>query len=430
MTATLWTDYLPRYTALISSPAQLVTLKQATTPAQLLAMLKRLWQCEQLSDDVLLSLIHQLNQQPLDSAALQLAGHWLPWQYLPATGHPASQAGAQTEVAVPTDVAAAGRVRWLLPVGHPTQPFLADYLSDCRQQLLLNQIIIPCCSQAVLLAQAKPLPRCQPALFIGHLSRCGSTLLAGVLAEADDSLVLSEPPLLTDILLDAQFEPALQHQLLSACVDLQAAAFPTRPALVIKWNAWDLLHWSKISACYPAVRTLFVMREPLEILASQQKSAGRHMSGDPTLGVLHPVFNAHLPDDSLLARQIAVLRVLLEALLQLMRQPSLWQPSLWQQAPGRHGAVLLDYQQLQEANLLALTEQLGFTLTDVVRVRQRLQFDAKAPDRRFSADSAAKRQQFSAPERALIQQQLSGLYQQLAQQQADFPIRQEQQYVG
>lgn len=401
MAAEICRRYVALYVALISSPTQLAQLREAATPAQLLGRLKVLWQCEQLTDDALLSLLHQLNQQPLSGAGLQLAGLWLPWQYLPAT-------------AAQSDSVRSIRVRWLLPVGHPTQPFLADYLSDCRQQLLLNQIITPCCSLAELLEQAKPLPCCQPAVFIGHLSRCGSTLLAGVLAEADNSLVLSEPPLLTDVLLETQLAPALQQQVLTACINLQAAAFAGRPAVVIKWNAWDLLHWAKIRWGYPAVPTLFLIRAPLEILASQQKSAGRHMSGDPTLGTLHPVFAGSTPFTSPLVHQVAVLRVLLETLPQLLAQQN---------------AMLLDYQQLQEANLLTLAERLGFAMTNTVcaRVRQRLQFDAKVPGRRFAADSAAKRQQFSASEQVFIQQQLAELYQLLCQQQAEFANRQELQ---
>nr|WP_324258967.1 hypothetical protein [Cellvibrio fontiphilus] len=82
----------------------------------------------------------------------------------------------------------------------------------------------------------------KPAEFIFHLSHYGSTLLSGCLSELESTCVFSEAPLLTALLLDKNLLLQEQQNLLLAFINLQSAAYPQRPHMVIKWNAWDIFH--------------------------------------------------------------------------------------------------------------------------------------------------------------------------------------------
>src|SRR3989344_3189918 len=128
----------------------------------LLAVLRRLWDTDGLGDAPLLQAIGALNHEDVpDEVAVGLAGLWLPHSY-----HVRSQ-----------------RMRWCLPDGAPTEPFHDEYLSRCWRSATLNQLFSPRTSLKALAACAQRVPRAQPAGFIFHLSRCGSTLLSGCLSE-------------------------------------------------------------------------------------------------------------------------------------------------------------------------------------------------------------------------------------------------------
>ena len=158
-------NYFSQYCALLGSQESLAYCQQAESLGDLLARLKQLWGCSQREDGELLGEINRLNQIPVDDSVM-LAGNWLPYRYQPKRQ----------------------QVNWLVPVGHATEPFQDEYLSRCSQQLF-NQIIQPRTSLASALQQTKKVADIQPAGFIFHLSRCGSTLISGCLSELDSTCV-------------------------------------------------------------------------------------------------------------------------------------------------------------------------------------------------------------------------------------------------
>lgn len=83
-------------------------------------------------------------------------------------------------------------VSWCLPQGTAVQPFYDEYVSHCRQYVV-NALISPRTSIKALLRFANQLPELQnPSGFIFDLSRCGSTLISGCLAQLEQGSVLSE----------------------------------------------------------------------------------------------------------------------------------------------------------------------------------------------------------------------------------------------
>lgn len=368
------------YCELISSPAQLVRCQEATSISELLSVVKNLWQQAELSDDQLLAELAQLNQQIIDGDKIQLAGYWLPYRYHAKTRS----------------------IHWCVPAGHATEPFQDETISRYRQTILLNQFITPKTSLSSLDIQAQVVQSITPAGFIFHLSRCGSTLISGCLSELDASCVFSESPVLTEILLDQTLGESTQQQHLQQLIDLQSSVFPSRPHVAIKWNAWDIFRWDLIRAVYPQVPCIFLVRNPVEILASHQRSAGRHMSGDPTLADVHLVFNKNqVTPVSLLDFRIDVLKELL-AEMQLIGAGSF--------------VCRVDYRQLDLDKLSEICTyfRIPFTSEEVGRIKSRLGFHSKSPTLCFNEDGAEKQKLFSPMDVKRIEQTLLSLYNQFS----------------
>jgi hypothetical protein len=364
-------DLLPAYRTLVESPEQQDFCAQATTPAAFLQRLRELWGCGPVEDGALVSILNDANRQVLDLDLRRLEGRWFPHHYDAATRS----------------------VSWLLPRGHAIEPFQDQYIARCRQGGLLNQLIQPRTPLAPWLSSSEDADAAPPAGFIFHLSRCGSTLLSGCLAELDDTSVLSEPPLLTALLLDATLAEDQKHAALRRLVRAQGAPHAGRRRIVVKWNAWDLFHGPLIDAAFPGVPQVLLFRDPEEILASHARSAGRHMAGDPSLEPLHPAF-AHRSADGLLGWRIKVLDALSRTMLDRAGQP---------------GAMPLDYAKLDAAAIDAACRHFGLEPSADARARiaQRQRFHSKAPDQRFEADGAQKRQWFDVEDRLRIQRALA-----------------------
>ncbi len=367
-------NYFPQYCALLSSAEQLEYCQRAQSLGELLACIKMLWGCNQLGDSGLLGEINRLNQVPIEDGAI-LAGNWLPYRYQP-----------KRRV-----------VKWLIPVGHATEPFQDEYISRCRQQLLLNQIIQPCTSLECTAQQGDSIVDVTPSGFIFHLSRCGSTLISGCLAEFDSTCVFSESLLLTELLLDNSLSLTEQKNFLRAFINLQAAAFsPHRPQMIIKWNAWDIFHWELIRPLYPYVPVIFLVRNPVEILASHQRSAGRHMMDDPQLSSFHPAFAQQVADVPLLEKRTDILHALLQEMGSV--------------CSGENISVV-DYVFLSAKKLIAIAELMGISdRLGFLKIQERMQFHSKSPGQIYVDDSIRKQECFTLGEQHKINAQLIPSY--------------------
>jgi hypothetical protein len=358
---------------LIGSAEQLDYCKQANSLSDLLMRIKLLWSCNHLRDEELLREIALLNQTPIQTSSVNLVGMWLPYRY---------QSKQQL-------------INWLIPSGHATEPFQDEYISRCRQQLI-NQIIQPCMGLDFALQQTENLASVTPAGFIFHLSRCGSTLISGCLSELDSTCVFSESPLLTELLLDNNLSSEQQKTFLRAFINLQAAAFSDRPQMIIKWNAWDIFRWELIRDLYPQVPVIFLVRDPVEILASHQRSAGRHMAGDMSLVHVHAAFKPANTGQTFLAWQSGVLGAFLGEMNRIKHQNAI---------------LRVDYKSLDVAGINEICHHFGLHPYPE-RFTQRLKFHSKTPQVIFSSDVKTKQRIFSADDKKLIQHALLPLHQQ------------------
>lgn len=368
------------YQQLLSNPEWLEWCRESANVSQLLERLKSLWQCEDAADDAILNFLSERNSHPLEIDITHLARYWLPYRY-----------DSRTRT-----------LYWCLPNGHPTEPFHDEHISHCRQRVILNQLVQPKTSLASLQLWRVPAEGLMPpAGFIFHLSRCGSTLLTGCLSELSNACVLSESQLLTEILLDKTLNNEDKVRFLPRLIHLQGCLYPGRDKIVVKWNAWDSFNWPLLYALYPKVPAVFVVRNPLEILASHQSLAGRHMSGDPSLTRLHAVFSRSTHEQGVLDFRTNVLKRLMETMLNAIFSTN-------------EKIMLVDYSQLTETKIFTLASFCGLSVNEQgnFNVRARMRFHSKDRQRLFQSDSKQKEQMFDVYERKKIQQELDPIYQQ------------------
>ncbi|HEX4120459.1 MAG TPA: sulfotransferase family protein [Verrucomicrobiae bacterium] len=133
------------------------------------------------------------------------------------------------------------------------------------------------------------LPGLPPRGFIFHGSRCGSTLIAQMLAALPENIVISEAAPIDIVLRAHLHDPAISDDqriiwlrwLLNA---LGQRRFPQEKSLFVKFDSWHACFLPLIQRAFPNVPWIFVYREPVEVLLSHTRQRG----GQMIPGVLEP----------------------------------------------------------------------------------------------------------------------------------------------
>ena len=220
-------------------------------------------------------------------------------------------------------------------------------------------------------------PGLPPTAFVFHISRCGSTLLAQMLARLDSHVVLSEPPPLDALLRMHYTDPdAAAHQ--AGWITALLSAYGQRRrgserALIVKLDAWSLFELPLLQRCFPATPCLFLYREPSEVVASHLRAPGRHIV--PRL--IGPTPLAVDDNESgVPTRPAHIARItgrLLEAGLRACREA---------------GAIPVNYGELPHAMAGRLAQRLALRTDDFATVFDAARWDAKRPQQHFAATPA------------------------------------------
>ena len=127
-------------------------------------------------------------------------------------------------------------------------------------------------------AAARLDPGRPPAGFIFHVGRCGSTLLANMLAVPDDHLVIKESATVS-ILLQRLLEPADDAQrqeaeaLIALALPSMARSEPgTERRLFFKLSTWDIQLADSLHRLFPTTPALFLYRDAPSVVASRLAS--------------------------------------------------------------------------------------------------------------------------------------------------------------
>jgi len=171
---------------------------------------------------------------------------------------------------------------WINTFGEPfSEPFFDDTLRKYRIMNHPHSKTASVSYMDMLIDWAKDLDAIAPAAFIFHISRCGSTLLAQLLAAGGQRIVLSEVPFLDDILRlpfkNTGAEVAETDELLKAAIKFYGQPKnENEQQLFIKTDSWHIAFYKQIRALYPSTPFILMYRTPDEVFRSHGKLKGMH----------------------------------------------------------------------------------------------------------------------------------------------------------
>jgi hypothetical protein len=128
----------------------------------------------------------------------------------------------------------------------------------------------------VLIERTGTHPGIGPDGFIFHMSRCGSTLIAQMLAASKRNVVISEAPPVHSALYAEELLPAISDEKKIALLrGVIHALGQTREGgeqrYFVKLDCWHALDLGLVRRAFPDVPWVFVYRDPVEVLASQAR---------------------------------------------------------------------------------------------------------------------------------------------------------------
>ena len=187
-----------------------------------------------------------------------------------------------------------------------TEPFFCDTLGRLAGNRRVSRF-----TSVDSLRNAGGLECLSPTAFLFHASRCGSTLLAQLLATLPGGVVLSEPPAVESFLRCAAEEPTgpFDHSVLAGLIRVMGQRRSSADRhYFIKFECWHIHSLPLLRAIFPGTPCVFLYRRPAEILASHRRQRGRHMVSSlvapAMLDTLHG--DSHPADlDSFCARVLA-----------------------------------------------------------------------------------------------------------------------------
>ena len=360
------------YWQLLHSEAMLRQLQQETCLGRFCQLLRGFWQLPLMTDDEVLATLSSGNKAPVEPDFGLFCAFWSPALY---------DAGRK-------------QLSWIPAEDKPDSPFYTEHITRLKGQLLAA-LVQPKTLLAVILNWTDFLPNVTPSGFIFHVSRCGSTLVSQSFAALAQCRVLSESPLLTQVLLDSNLSETEKAKTLRLCINLQGRLYGSERHLIIKWNAWDLQFWPLIQKQYQNVTVLLLVRDPVEILASHQKSAGFHMVKLHHFDLFPELVGAaELP---ILEYRSAVLQLLLKYCLVI--------------STSRH-VLMVDYSELLPAICEKIADWFALDLSaqDKISCRQSQRVYSKNPGQLFEPDKKEKQSLFTEQEKVLIQRYCLDLY--------------------
>lgn len=112
-----------------------------------------------------------------------------------------------------------------------------------------------------------------PDGFIFHVGRCGSTLLSNMLQASGEHLLIKEPDVVNDVMAgwlkaEGAERDELERVLDGAVRALVAAPTSAERYRLLKLAAWNVRGGVSLLRLFPAAKSLFVFRSPLETVAS------------------------------------------------------------------------------------------------------------------------------------------------------------------
>ena len=243
-------------------------------------------------------------------------------------------------------------------------------------------------------------PGLRPSGFIFHMSRCGSTLVAQMLAALDQNIAVSEASPIDAVVQARALAPGLapgeQARWLACLIGALGQPRHGERHYFIKLDCWHTLALPLFQRAFPDVPWLFLYRDPVEVLVSQIAMPGSQMIP----GLVRPdgidlagCYDPTKPQD-FYARTLA----------------AICEPVLQHYSADR--ALLINYRQLPAALWTAVLPHFGVAAdaADRAKFAAAARHDAKRPYFEFAGDAAAKQQAATELTRAIAAERLGDIY--------------------
>jgi len=285
-----------------------------------------------------------------------------------------------------------------------TDPFFGDTIEKCLRNPA-NLLFRRQTPVETLTARRDACPGLLPKGFIFHMSRCGSTLVAQLLASLPQAIVISEAGPI-DAVLRANFrDPTLTDERRAAWLQAVVSALGQprtgqEKDLFIKFDCWDTMDLGLINRAFPGVPWIFLYRNPVEVMVSQSRRKSAHL----VPGVIEPALFG-LDEGAALTFQPEEYCAIILA--------RICEAALRHHKPGR--SMIIDYNRLPEAVWTSVLDFFGadYTHDDLERLNHAAQFYSKNPSLHFQDDRAAKNRLASEQLIQVTERWLAPVYEQL-----------------
>lgn len=158
------------------------------------------------------------------------------------------------------------------------EPFFEETISKCKSHAYNSQSFKIVSTIENLIDWSKELISVELKSLVFHVSRCGSTMLSQSLATSSENIMISEAPIIDEILRSDTFNLEKKAALLKAVIALLGQKrFPEQNNLIIKLDAWHIFNADFLRSVFPEIPFALLYRNPIEVLKSHQKRTGMHM---------------------------------------------------------------------------------------------------------------------------------------------------------
>ena len=251
-----------------------------------------------------------------------------------------------------------------------TEPFFEDTVTAARRNPFTAIL-----RREMPLEVADSIHGLAPAGLIFHMSRCGSTLVAQMLAALDRTVVIAEAPPIDDVIQARLALPDLPRQRQIQWLRQVAAALGQRRTgreslYFLKLDSWHIHDLPLIRDAFPGVPWIFVHRNAGEVIASQLRRPS--LLGAP--GVMDPRVLRLRPEDTrALGREQWCTRVIAG----FLRAADAFR--------GDPRGLFVDYAQLPDAVWGPVASHFGvqFGEGERMRMQEAARFDSKNPGQFF-----------------------------------------------
>ncbi|MDO9414087.1 MAG: hypothetical protein Q7T81_16070 [Pseudolabrys sp.] len=277
-----------------------------------------------------------------------------------------------------------------------TEPFLEDSIRRVMRRPF-NRLFTYRMTLADFLADARRHESLTPDGFILHMSRCGSTLVAQMLAALPENIVISEAAPVDSVVQFIRVMPTSADLLPAIIAAYGRRRSGSQRRYFLKLDCWHTLALPLLRQTFAATPWIFLYRDPVEVLVSHMRQRGAQMVPMITPPELYGLacHTGHA-DPDYCAR---VLGVICEAAA----------------AHLKDGGMAINYRDLPGALASRILPHFGVhpSAPDLVRMTAAAQRDAKAPAFAFTDDRADKQAAASETLRVTAEKHLGAVYRRL-----------------